>query len=337
MLYFDVALTSTRWQTLCSPDFAKIVIISDKNVAKFCAKPLQAHLLTLGIPTSLLVMPAGEAAKTRETKTKLEDKLFALGCGRDTLLFALGGGVVTDLVGFLAATYCRGVPVVYIPTTLLAMVDAAIGGKTGVNTPYGKNLIGTITEPDAIWIDPQFLQTLPEREYRAAFAEIIKYACIQDKALFSFLVSHADKLKAREPDTLEHVIRWCIKIKQAIVKRDPFEKGERVILNFGHTIGHAIEKVSDYKINHGEAVSIGMVEEARLSCQQGFLKKQSCLSIVALIKQYGLPTHLPANINRDVLEKALCFDKKTRKQLPQFVLLQEIGGPFLLHPFKGTV
>ncbi|MEX1013301.1 MAG: 3-dehydroquinate synthase [Waddliaceae bacterium] len=283
---------------------ARSVIISDLNVAALWGD-------TLSYP--LFSFPAGDRFKTRKTKEKLEDLLLSARYGRDTTLVALGGGVVTDLVGFLASTYCRGVPFILIPTTLLAMVDACIGGKTGVNTEHGKNMIGVFSEPEAILIDPNFLSTLPEIEMRNGYAEMIKHACIADASYFQCL--HVKQ----EPD-----IRKNIEIKQSIVTQDRNEKGIRSILNFGHTIGHAIEKIFNFSISHGEAVAYGMIVESRLSYLEGHLSEKECTQIISLILSYF--PNITFSLDFDLVLKAMEMDKKALGNIPRFVMLSKIGS-----------
>jgi 3-dehydroquinate synthase len=328
MIYFDSLFSSDALKTMCQTGFSQLVIITDTNVGPLYAERL-AEQLAERTPCSLITIPAGEASKSRETKALLEDELFTRGCGRDTLLIALGGGVITDLVGFVAATYCRGIPVVYIPTSLLAMVDASIGGKTGINTAFGKNMLGTFTEPRAVIIDPAFLQTLPEQEYLHAFAEIIKHALIADADYFDYIKANINNIKARDKTTLLALIKKSCEIKSAVVALDAREAAARESLNFGHTIAHALEVLSDYAIHHGHAVAIGMVMESMLSHRLGFLSKQDLERIHALLHALNLPLTYPFEITEAVLLQALTLDKKTRQRKPRFVLLERIGRVYM--------
>jgi len=287
------------------------VLIADRalqSVGEKLAKKIGALLLTV---------PGGEASKTRDMKEMLEDNLLNKQFGKDTTIIALGGGVVTDLVGFLASTYMRGVPLILIPTTLLAMVDGAIGGKTAVNTPLGKNLIGTFYPPKAILIDLDLLQTLPQKEWTHGIAEILKYGFIADPTLLQL-------------DNWEPAIRTSIQIKLGIVEKDPFEQGLRRILNFGHTIGHGIEQVSDYTIPHGEAVAFGCLVEAHLSQRLGYLPPLDFCKIERTIRRFPFSLRLPSTYTRAAFLNALRLDKKSPFR---FVLLDRIGHPL---PFDGA-
>ncbi|MCH9757381.1 MAG: 3-dehydroquinate synthase [Gammaproteobacteria bacterium] len=307
---------------ICQQDNRQLVVITDDNVGPLYADSLLKHLAP---HAKCITIPNGEPSKSRETKAWIEDELFQLGCGRDTRLIALGGGVITDLVGFVAATFCRGVPVIYIPTSLLAMVDAAIGGKTGINTPSGKNLIGTFTEPEAVLIDIKLLNTLPTQEYTNALSEIIKHALITDKSYFEYIHSNIKAIEQKKPDVLLRLIQRSIEIKSEVVSADAKEQSKREILNFGHTIAHAIETCSDYQIHHGQAVTIGLIVESYLSYQMGLLKKADLIQIKALITELKLPLDLGMIDSKQAILKAFTQDKKTRQSKPRFVLLEQIG------------
>lgn len=287
------------------------VIITDDTV-----KQLYIDLLPSSIP--LLSIPAGEKSKNREIKADLEDQLLERKCGRDTTIVAFGGGVVLDLAGFVAATYCRGVPWIAVPTTLLAMIDASIGGKTAVNTSHGKNLIGAIHPPQEIWVDPSFLESLPEKELRNGLAELLKYACIASMKLFE---------KVEQGFCTEEMIETCCRIKEKIVEEDLKEGGKRRLLNFGHTIGHALELLFNYELAHGEAVAFGIFIESYLSARMGLLSFTSFERIEKAIKILGFSLELPREIPFDELYEALLLDKKSLAGLPRFVLLDEIGRP----------
>ena len=333
-LYLDKQLlTSDCLWTLCHQQHKHLVIITDDHIAPLYAQPLQIFLQQHQLTVNIISIAHGEAIKTRETKATIEDQLCQLGCGRDTCIIALGGGVVTDLAGFVAATYCRGIPVIYIPTSLLAMVDAAIGGKTAVNTPYGKNLIGTFTQPQAVFLDIDTLSTLPEHEYINAFAEVIKHALIVDPNYFSLLANNVTAIKARNKDVLMRIIKRSCEIKRDIVEADEKETGMRELLNFGHTVGHAIELVTDYHIPHGQAVAIGIVLESYLSWQMGLLTQDSFQSIKTIFTDYGIALTLPnidtKAIGIEQLKQAMTLDKKSRNKVPRFVLLQSIGKAYV--------
>jgi 3-dehydroquinate synthase len=272
-------------------------------------------------------MPAGEQHKTREVKQQLEDELFKMKCGRDTCIIALGGGVVTDMAGFIAATFCRGVPVIYMPTSLLAMVDASIGGKTAVNTPHGKNLIGTFSQPKAVLIDPDILQSLPTREWHNGIAEIIKHALIADSAMFNSLQKNHHKFADQNVEFLNELIIRSCEIKKAVVEQDEKELGMRQLLNFGHTIGHAIEKIENYQIAHGEAVAIGIVVESYIAKLCGYLPEQDFQAICDIFPLYHLPMITNAFRDLEQFKQALVLDKKTVANTARFVLLDNIAHP----------
>lgn len=308
-------------------DFCKalkgnFVLITDSNLLNSLGHEVKTILQQAGVQVELLAFPAGEAHKTRETKAYLEDLLFQKGYGRDTCLIALGGGVVTDLVGFVAATYCRGVKVVYVPTTLLAMVDASIGGKTGVDTPFGKNLVGTFYQPKAVFMDLAVLDTLPEREWRNGVVEMLKHGLIKEAKIFQALL---DPQALKAPAFLAQMIYESCKIKKKIIEQDEQDLGIRQILNFGHTIGHALEIMEDYKISHGEAVAIGMIVEAHLAASMGVLDPELVVQIERVLRAYGLPLRTSAFKNSKRLQELLGLDKKALQREPQFVLLKQIG------------
>jgi len=277
---------------------------------------------------------AGEERKTRETWATLTDWMLATGCGRDTTVVALGGGVVGDLAGFVAATFMRGVPVVQVPTTLLAMVDAAIGGKTGVDTPAGKNLVGAFHQPAVVIVDPRTLATLPAAHVRAAMAEVLKHGAIADREYFEAATSFAVRVHAgllrQEPFLWEseeaaEIIARSVAIKAGVVSRDERESGQRQVLNAGHTVAHAIEVVSHYRCLHGEAVSIGLVTEALIAERIGAATAGTAHLLRQALGGAGLPTSLPSGATVDALVEAMRVDKKARAGRLSFSLLAEIG------------
>lgn len=305
------------------PLASRFALFCDENVAKVIGNKWKEHLEKMGLLVTLVTFPAGEQEKTRERKAALEDLLFSQNFGKDSCFIALGGGVTTDLIGFLASTFCRGVPLVLAPTTLLGMVDAAIGGKTGVNTPFGKNLVGTFYPASKILIDPSVLNTLPPEELTNGTAEIIKYALIYSPTLF-------EQLKT---STLDQILQKCIEIKTHVVQEDFEEKkGLRRILNFGHTIGHALEKIENYKISHGEAVAIGMLVESYISMKMGYLSMEAFQEIDALIRTFPFPLQLSDAVTKEAMLSALSHDKKAAKGSVRFVLLKKIGA---CEPFGG--
>lgn len=329
-IYIGTQLFETQWIDYCKTLKQRLVMVTDSNLVDSLGADLKNRLLGANLEVELLCIPAGEVNKTRETKQQLEDCLFEKNYGRDTCLIALGGGVVTDLVGFVAATYCRGIPVMYLPTTLLAMVDASIGGKTGVDTPFGKNLVGAFYQPQAVFMDLDVLKTLPENELRNGMVEVLKHGLIKDEAFFRRLQGNV--LGTHDHGLLLDVIHTSCLIKKEIIEQDEQDHGIRQLLNFGHTIGHAIESIEAFKVSHGEAVAIGMIVEAYLSVLSGF----SDMSIVAEIEQtlrdYHLPLKTDAFVDLERFKRALGLDKKALKNQPFFVLLDSIG---CTHEEKG--
>jgi 3-dehydroquinate synthase len=276
-----------------------------------------------------LTIPAGEANKTRESWARLTDQLLANGFGRDSTVIALGGGVVGDLAGFVAATFMRGVPFVQIPTTLLAMIDASIGGKTGVDTPAGKNLVGAFHPPKAVFSDPQVLATLSLNEIRSGFAEAIKHGVIADAPYLDAVAGRAPEMLAtggRESDSMLSLIVPSIEIKADIVSRDEREEGLRKVLNFGHTIGHAVELISGYSLLHGEAVAIGMALESELAEKIGVAQTGTAATVKRVVQSVGLPAAIPAGIDGNAVIKAMRSDKKGRSGSIRFALPLRIGA-----------
>lgn len=318
-IYIGNAFLVDQLKEYCAGLNKRLAIITDSNLIALGEK------LKSSLSAELFSFPAGEQHKTRETKQLLEDKLLLKKYGRDTCLIALGGGVALDLVGFLAATYCRGVPVIYIPTTLLAMVDASIGGKTGVNTPHGKNLIGTFTQPQAVFIDTDTLNTLPTSEWRNGIAEMIKHGLIADPQLFATLEKNYNHLQ--KSDFLIDLIEANCLIKKNIIEQDEREQGARKLLNFGHTIGHAIETLEHYHISHGEAIAIGMLVESHLSFQAGYLSDSFLIQLRNILQNYGFPLYTSVFGNQSLFQKTLMLDKKSINTIPRFVLLEKIGKP----------
>ena len=303
-----------------------LALVTDRNVAPLFGDRLRDELAALE-PRALVyaVLPAGEQHKTRAQKEALEDRWLAAGLGRDTLAIALGGGVVTDLVGFTAATYLRGIPYVSVPTTLIGQVDAAVGGKTGVDTPAGKNLIGAFHQPLAVFMDPETLATLPEREYCGGLAEVVKHGVVRDADLFALLEARADAVCACEPSLLEDIVARNVAIKAAVVNEDERESGLRQILNYGHTIGHAIELLRDYQENHGACVAIGMVVEAHLARVVGVAAAGLAARVAALLARFGLPTTVPADLNDSAIIAATGSDKKRRGGKVRYALPAGLG------------
>ena len=303
----------------------KFVVITDHLVAVLYGHFLEKKLTQEGLQTLLLSFQAGEERKTRSTKEELEDRMVAAGCGRDTCVIALGGGVVTDLAGFIASTYCRGVPLITIPTSLMAMVDAAIGGKNGVNVPQGKNKIGSIYQPLKVWMDPSLLHTLPSQEFAQGIVEIIKHGLIADAAFVGFLEEEMDAILQRETPVLEQAIFTSCQLKKEIVEKDEKEHGKRVVLNFGHTVGHALEQITRYGLAHGDAVAVGLLMESYLATQLGSLSLSSFERIFRILNRSGCCLKWPHGISWERFQEAMREDKKAQKRAPRFVILKEIG------------
>jgi len=302
-----------------------LVLVSDSNVAPLHGDPLLRLLRERGLTAELLGFPAGESSKVRATKSTLEDRLFDLGAGRDTVIVAVGGGVTGDLAGFLAATWHRGVPVVQVPTSLLAMADAALGGKTAVNLPGGKNLVGAFHQPAAIYADVDTLATLPEGPYVEGFAEVVKSAAIADLPLFRLLEGGVDRLRSRDPELLEDVVVACMRIKGRVVRRDEREHGRRAMLNFGHTVAHAVEAASGFDVRHGEAVAYGMCVEGRLAVDAVGFSPRHLERLRRLLGALRLPTRLPNGLAIDRIVDASYRDKKVRGGRVRYALPTRLG------------
>lgn len=276
------------------------------------------------LEVAVFSFPAGEASKVRATKEKLEDALFSHHFGKESCLIAVGGGTVMDIAGFTASTFCRGVPLILIPTTLLGMVDACLGGKTGVNTAQGKNLIGSFYFPTDLIIDETFLKTLPQKQLQNGMAEILKYGLIHSKELLT---------QIPQKGSLLPLIKRCLEIKKEIIELDPYEEqGRRRSLNFGHTIGHALERLENYQIDHGEAISIGMIVEGYLSQQMGFIKQSEFEELATLFRTFGFPLKLPRSYTLEEMNDHLARDKKASHKGSRFVLLKALGR---VEPFGG--
>ena len=301
-------------------------IITDSNVARLFAARAERALRAGGFVPLILEVAPGEVSKSIAALERIYDRLIEAGFDRGASIFALGGGVVGDLAGFAAATFLRGVSLVQIPTTLLAQVDSALGGKTAVNHRLGKNLIGAIYQPRLIAADVGLLRSLPEREFREGMAEVIKYGAIMDAAFIDDLERDLAPILARRPDLLEAVVERCLRHKAYVVERDEREADLRSILNFGHTVGHALENSAGYgRYLHGEAIAIGMTAAARLSRELAGLPREQEKRLHALIAAYGLPTEMPPGWRSEEFCQALGRDKKRSSGTIRFVLLPELG------------
>jgi 3-dehydroquinate synthase len=299
-------------------------IISDTNVAQFFGDRIKRSLESASFQPTLITIPAGEKSKTLKQAGAICDQMIAAGLDRQSFVVGLGGGMVGDISGFVAAIYDRGIPHVQIPTTLLAMVDSSIGGKTGVNTADGKNLIGAFHHPSLVIDDVEVLKTLPPREFNQGFAEIIKHAVIADAEMFGALKND----QANDALALQSLIKRNIEIKSKIVAKDERDQtGERAILNFGHTIGHAIERAGDYrKFLHGEAVSLGIVAACAISIKKAGLSPGERDAILDLLRQFNLPTQLPKSFPREKILETLKVDKKFEGGNVRFVVTPRIGS-----------
>jgi len=304
---------------------AAYAVISDSHVGKVYGEKLVGTLHDGRLHAELFTFPAGEWNKTRETWAAISDQMLAAHLGRDCAVIALGGGVVNDLAGFVAATYLRGVPLVQVPTSLLAMIDSSIGGKTGVDVPAGKNLLGAFHQPRVVVADPELLASLSSVQLAAGLAEAVKHGAIADAEYFAFLEDDYAAIFAKHAPALERVVRRSVEIKAAVVAQDEREKGKRAILNFGHTVGHAIEATSKYEVLHGEAVAIGMVYESRLAETLGIAATGTAQRIRSVLERLHLPVERPDASHVDDLIAAMRADKKVRAGEIRLALPSTIG------------
>ena len=303
----------------------KVAVVTDQTIARLYEPIVTKSLRTSGFETCTIIVPAGERAKTIRWLSVILDELARARFERGSVLLALGGGVVGDLAGFAAAVFVRGIPFIQVPTTLVSQVDSSVGGKTGVNHPVGKNLIGAFHQPRLVLIDPETLKTLPKREWIAGLAEVIKYGMIADAELFAYLERHMDALLRKEEGPVLHIITRSCQTKASLVVVDEREADRRRILNYGHTVGHALESLGKYRsLIHGEAVAIGMVQEADLSCHAGFCSQEVAARQCELVRQAGLPHALPPITFSD-LWGAMQHDKKVAHGRIYCVMPERIG------------
>jgi 3-dehydroquinate synthase len=307
----------------------RFIIITDSKVNRLHGQRVLEKLSRMNLKIDLIEFPEGEGFKNMRTTLQLVDKLMDLGADRHTALIALGGGVTGDMTGFIASIYMRGVPFFQVPTTLMAQVDSSIGGKTGIDLPAGKNLLGTFYQPQAVFIDLDFLKTLEDKEYSSGLAEIIKYGIIEDPQILTTLEQETPAVKKRDLRLLEKLVGKSCRIKKKIVEMDEKEGGLRRILNFGHTLGHAVEAESGYTLSHGQAVGIGMVFAARLSQKLNYLSLKEQERIEALVEAYALPHCIPAELKTKAIINRLSKDKKKEGAHLPFVLIKKIGLPFI--------
>jgi 3-dehydroquinate synthase len=305
------------------------IILTDSTVSSLYGARVQQTLTTMGLRVDMIDFPPGEQSKDIQTCLRICDRMMDTGADRTSALIALGGGVVGDITGFVASIYMRGIPYIQVPTTLLAQVDSSIGGKTGVDVARGKNILGTFYQPKGVFIDLAFLKTLNPQEVKNGLAEVVKYGIIDDPELFSTLEARAADIKGRDMSLLKEIVTRSCRIKKGVVEIDEQEKGVRRILNFGHTIGHAIETESRYTIPHGDAVSMGMAAATILSERMQYLSAQDKERIIALIKAIGLPDRIPANLKVDRILSRMKGDKKKAGDSINVVLLKKIGIPII--------
>lgn len=304
----------------------KVAIVTNPVVAQLYLDTAHDALSRAGYDVTPILLPDGEEHKSLKSLSSIYDALIAGRFERKSCVFALGGGVIGDLGGFAAATYLRGIPYVQVPTTLLAQVDSSVGGKTGVNHRAGKNLIGAFYQPKLVLIDISVLRSLPKRELIAGLAEVIKYGIIEDPALFSTLEQEMEKIIGLDPDTLSRIVASSCAIKARVVEADEREEDYRAVLNFGHTLGHALEAATDYRqFLHGEAVAIGMIKATALSVSQGLCDSTTLQRILSLVQRAGLPVDFPAGVAPQSLIQAMEIDKKVAGGKIKFVLCERIG------------
>lgn len=319
-------LSSIGERLLRFPIGKKIAVVSNQTVAELYGQRVLNSLKKELFDSSLILIPDGEIYKDYFWAYHILTKLLEIGFDRKSCLVALGGGVIGDITGFVASLYMRGIPYIQIPTTLLAQVDSSVGGKTAVNHSLGKNMIGTFWQPSLVWIDVDTLNSLNEREFLSGLAEVIKYGVIWDAEFFEFLEKNRNKILTHDKDILIKIIKRSCEIKSEVVSRDERESSLRAILNYGHSVGHAIETLTGYtSYLHGEAISIGMVYEAKLSHMLGFLTKEEFERIRKILKEYGLPVDMPAILESSEIIKAILLDKKNLQGKIRMVIPEKIG------------
>ena len=304
----------------------KSLIVTNPTIAGYYLETVKGSLQQSGFQVFVAQVPDGEEHKSQAEASRLYAKCVEYRLERQSIIVGLGGGVIGDLAGYVAATFMRGLPIVQVPTTLLAQVDSSVGGKVAVNLPEGKNLVGSFYQPFLVYIDLAVLKTLPVEEMEVGMAEVIKYGIILDKKFFEYLEKKMGKLRELDMGVLERVVGRSCELKAGVVEKDEKEKGLRSILNFGHTLGHALEALTDYKkYKHGEAVAIGMVGACRIAEKMGMLKKEARDRIEHLIEKAGLPVRIEAQLSVDSIVQVLSLDKKVRAGKVRFVLPEKIG------------
>lgn len=307
-------------------NITKFAVVTDSIVKDLYADNIYHLLKKAGYTAELFVFEAGETNKTRKTKELIEDAMLEKGYRRDCCIIAVGGGVVTDLAGFVAGTFGRGVPFINYATTLLAAADASVGGKTAVDTPLATNLIGLFNQPQKVYLDIATWKTLPKRQVASGMAETIKHACLANKDFFDYLSKHMEEIFAIDKKACEHIAEENCRVKYEVVMKDERESGLREVLNLGHTVGRAIETVSEYRLLHGEALSIGMVAQVKLAFKLGYVIEQEKDAVIELLQKANLPTAIPDYIDREALVKKLYTDKKVKNGKLRFVIQKGIGS-----------
>ena len=315
---------------------SQIVLVTHPSLFRLYGDKVVAGFKNQGWTTNIIEVPEGETSKSLHQADIFYNQLLDFNCDRKSVLVALGGGVIGDLTGFIAATYQRGIPFVQVPTTLLSQVDSSVGGKTAVNHPKGKNMIGAFYQPRMVIADLDTLQTLPQNEFRAGLAEVIKYGVISDASLFGYLENNVEKILQLDHECLAHIIKTSCAIKAKVVEKDERESHYRMILNFGHTLGHAIEALTGYsKFIHGEAVAIGMVYAAKLSQQLGKCQGAVSSRLSKLVNKFGLPSQWP-NLDSPAVIECLYHDKKTMNHKIKFILIKDIGRVEIVEDIPET-
>lgn len=319
----------------------RLAIITDRTVQPLHAQEFYNEMKTQSLDVEIFAFPAGETFKTRATKDWLDDQLLNHHFGRDCVIVAIGGGVVGDIAGFVASTYMRGVPCIQIPTTTIAQGDSSIGGKTAIDVPQGKNLIGAFFHPKIVYIDIKTLTTLDRRNYISGLIEIVKHGFIRSIDLYNYIIKNIDLITERSSDKYPQVMMELMAvncaIKNEVVQADETEIDLRKILNYGHTVGHAVEYLSNYTLLHGEAISIGIACEAFFSYKLGKCSQDDFLKQVNLIKKMGLPYQIPVGMQVSSIMESMCMDKKARLYEPEFVILESIGKTYVTENGKNAL
>lgn len=321
-LPYEVIIGSGVLNASSLPHAQHYVLITDETVKDIFWDDLKDTLPKV----DLLTIPSGEASKTREIKAQLEDQMLDLNSKRDTMVLALGGGVVGDLAGFIAATFMRGIPYVQIPTTLLAMVDSSIGGKTAVDTPHGKNLIGAIWQPTKVIVDINFLKNLPENSLINGLVEAVKMFMTHDAESLKFARENLQKILAKDPEILTELLKRAVQAKANVVSKDERENGIRAVLNFGHTVGHAMELLSDFQLPHGHAIALGILVEAKLAHLTGHLSQDDFQSVIEIIKSLKFDTSEIEKFTAEQLIDAMQMDKKNAGKEIKYIVLTGLGS-----------